>query len=143
MLTRTARRAAHAQEGAAAVEFALIAPLLILLFFGIVQFGITIFRAQVIEASAREAARVASVGGTAAEIEAAADDAAPGFTDAEVTSAFVQVAGADDDCGSIGDDTSVVVTASGSRLNFEIPFFGSFTPNFSSTATFRCEAVTP
>ena len=51
------------EDGAAATEFALIAPLLILLFFGIVWFGLLIYRAQVLESATREGARQASIGG--------------------------------------------------------------------------------
>lgn len=125
------------ESGAAAVEFALIAPLLIILLFGIVQFGIATYRHQVIEASAREAARVASIGSSAADVETAADEAAPGFTASEVTSSMT------DDCDGVGDDVTVTVVATGARLNFEVPFFGSVTPTFSAEATFRCEAATP
>ncbi len=131
-------RSGH-EEGAAATEFALIAPLLIVLFFGIVQFGIATYRIQVIEASAREAARVASVGFGAADVEEAAENAAPGFTSAEVTSTIEDV------CDEAGDDVTVrvVATDAGGRLDVTVPFFGSFTPTFSAEATFRCEAETP
>jgi Flp pilus assembly protein TadG len=48
-------------DGASAVEFALIAPLLILLLFGIIEFGIGFFQQQSAAAAAREAARRAAV----------------------------------------------------------------------------------
>jgi Flp pilus assembly protein TadG len=50
-------------EGAAAVEFALIAPLLFILLFGIVVFGMGFYTQQGAAAAAREAARRAAVGG--------------------------------------------------------------------------------
>ena len=51
-----------AQDGAAAVEFALLLPLLVLLLFGIIQFGIA-FNARIQATNAaREAARRAVVG---------------------------------------------------------------------------------
>ena len=49
------------QRGASAVEFALILPILILLFFGIVDFGLLIYDKQVITNASREAARAGIV----------------------------------------------------------------------------------
>ncbi len=49
-------------RGAAAVEFALILPVLILLIFGIVQYGIYFWARSSAVAAAREGARRASVG---------------------------------------------------------------------------------
>ncbi len=45
-------------RGAAAVEFALIAPLLFALFFGIIEFGLYIYNQQMLTNAAREGARV-------------------------------------------------------------------------------------
>jgi len=49
-------------DGAAAVEFALVAPILILLIFGIIAFGMGFYTQQGAAAAAREAARRAAVG---------------------------------------------------------------------------------
>jgi Flp pilus assembly protein TadG len=49
------------ETGAVALEMALIAPLLILLTFGIIEFGLWIFNSAQASQSAREAARVAMV----------------------------------------------------------------------------------
>lgn len=60
---RRAGRAGRAgDQGAAAVEFALISVALFTLMFGILQYGFYFFQATAIEAAAREAARRASVG---------------------------------------------------------------------------------
>lgn len=60
----------HGEQGASAVEFALILPLLLLLVFGIIQFGVVFFEYQGLQASAREGARFASrPGATAADGE--------------------------------------------------------------------------
>jgi GTPase involved in cell partitioning and DNA repair len=50
------------ESGAAAVEFALVLPILILLIFGIIQYGIYFWARQSAVAAAREAARRSSVG---------------------------------------------------------------------------------
>jgi len=49
-------------DGASAVEFALVMPLLFLLIFGIIQFGLGFYTQQGASSAAREAARRAAVG---------------------------------------------------------------------------------
>jgi len=45
------------QRGAAVVEFALVVPLLILLFFGIIEFSLLVYNKHIITNASREAAR--------------------------------------------------------------------------------------
>lgn len=45
------------EHGTAAVEFALLLPLLVLLLFGIVEFGLALYRQQVLATASREGAR--------------------------------------------------------------------------------------
>jgi Flp pilus assembly pilin Flp len=59
---RALRRALTHEKGASAVEFALVAPLLFLLIFGIIQFGIAFGSQLAITHAAREGARLAAVG---------------------------------------------------------------------------------
>jgi len=56
------------QRGAAAVEFALIAPLMILLTLGIIDFGLYVSEVSVVGNAAREGARAGSLGATSSEI---------------------------------------------------------------------------
>jgi Flp pilus assembly protein TadG len=49
------------QEGAAAVEFAIILPLLVVLVFGIIEFGLLLYNQQVITNASREGARAGIV----------------------------------------------------------------------------------
>ena len=51
------------QKGASAVEFALILPLLILVIFGIIEFGLLLYNQQVITNASREGARAGIVVG--------------------------------------------------------------------------------
>ena len=53
MTTSAARR----QRGLAAVEFGLIAPLVMILLFGIVEFGLALWRKQILTSAVREGAR--------------------------------------------------------------------------------------
>lgn len=134
MLRRSGRQSRLGQDGAAATEFVLIAPILVVIFFGIVYVGLAVYRTQVIESAAREGARVASVGGEDDEVRAAACSGAFGF---DCTN---ELSIATDLCDRpFPDDAVVTITASGSRLNYTIPFLGSYTPTFSASATFECE----
>jgi len=73
MVTRKLRR--WRDRGAAAVEFALVVPVLIVLIFGSIEFGLAVQARTMIENAAREGVRVASLGGTQAEVQAAATNA--------------------------------------------------------------------
>lgn len=75
------RRHVH-DEGASAVETALVLPILIMLVFGIIEFGILFNRMQGMHAATREGARLgALVDVTVADIETRAAAAAPPFVD--------------------------------------------------------------
>lgn len=54
---RLSRRLSKSQQGAAAVEFAVVFPLLIILLFGMIEFGLYLFNRQVITNACREGAR--------------------------------------------------------------------------------------
>lgn len=58
------------ERGAAAVEFALIVPILLVILFGIIDFGFAINRYAIVNNAAREGVREASLGATEAEIRA-------------------------------------------------------------------------
>src|SRR6476620_2470405 len=58
-------------RGAAAVEFSLIVPILLVVLFGIIDFGFAINRYAIVNNAAREGVREASLGATETEIRAA------------------------------------------------------------------------
>lgn len=62
------RHRATDERGSVIVEFALIAPFLLLLVFGIIDFGWMLDRGNVVNNVTRDAARVASLGGTYAQV---------------------------------------------------------------------------
>jgi len=67
------------ERGAAAVEFALIAPVLFLLLFGTIEFG-AMYNAQILVTSAaRDAARTMAIDNDTAAAKTAAIAAAPGI----------------------------------------------------------------
>lgn len=61
ILHRTRRKSDKGQRGAAAVEFALICPVLILLLFAMIEFGLYLFNRQIITNACREGARAGIV----------------------------------------------------------------------------------
>jgi Flp pilus assembly protein TadG len=76
MAARRARRR-RSQDGAAAVEFALVAPLLLVLVFGVISYGYMLSFRQALSQGAAEGARAAAVSPypAASDKEAAALDA--------------------------------------------------------------------
>ena len=58
---RTRHRGSHAERGAAAVEFAIVLVVLLLIIFAIIDFGRLLFVSQSMKAASREAARTASI----------------------------------------------------------------------------------
>ena len=69
------------EHGAAAVEFALVLPILMMLVFGIVDFGYAMNRDTMLNNATREGVRAASVGATAAEVAAVVKADLPGMSD--------------------------------------------------------------
>lgn len=65
------RKRRRGERGVAAVEFALVVPLLLVVLFGIIDFGFAINRYAIVNNAAREGVREASLGATEAEINAA------------------------------------------------------------------------
>ncbi|TMK94058.1 MAG: pilus assembly protein, partial [Actinobacteria bacterium] len=66
------------EDGAAAVEFALIIGVLAMLIFGMLQFGLTFFELQNLRAAAREGGRLGAVGATPDAIRADLESASNG-----------------------------------------------------------------
>ena len=74
-LEKVCRLCRRNRGGAAAVEFALIAPIFFLMIFGMIEFGRMVMVQQVITNSSREGARIAVLDGTAgADVVAAVEN---------------------------------------------------------------------
>lgn len=69
------RKRARAERGAAAVEFALLVPILFTLVFGIIDFGWAINRNTVVNNAAREGVRLASLGEDSSRISTSVQSA--------------------------------------------------------------------
>jgi Flp pilus assembly protein TadG len=126
------------QKGASAVEFALIAPLLFMLIFGIIGFGIAFMQLQTIRGAVREGARISAVGASVAQVQQKVADASTGI----VPSGQVAVT----PCP--GHDTTVDTTASfdtgllngGKGIVITIPLLPDIHMSPVVSAQFRCEA---
>lgn len=102
---RAMMRARRSDEGASAVEFAIVSIVLILLLTGIVQFGYTFFQYLEIVHAAREGARWASLSldaGTVSNpdsvrgrVAAAAPGLSPALTNSQIAISTTTVAGQD------------------------------------------------
>jgi Flp pilus assembly protein TadG len=129
------------EEGVAAVEFALILPVLALMLFGVLEFGRVWSQYQVFQGAAREGARCAAVQATDfsdCEIQPAIDQAAePYEPDADAT---VQIGGASRPAGCTDADQGEDVQVSWEQpLNINIPFWKDVTVTPTVKAVFRCE----
>ena len=72
------------ERGQALVEFAMVLPVLILLVVGMMQFGLLFHEYLLVTHAAREGARVATLGGSDAEIIAAVNAAATSPSDTDI-----------------------------------------------------------
>lgn len=83
------------ERGASAVEFALLLPLLMMILFGIIEFGMALYRQSIITNASREGARLGIVQSipaiTTGQINAAIDNylTVAGITPGTVTRAIV------------------------------------------------------
>jgi hypothetical protein len=121
------------EKGASAVEFAILLPIIVMLFFAIFEFGIAFNNYIALTHAAREGARLAAVNYDEDpgidEFETRIRESAP-----TVNIESIDLSGQD---GEIGDTVSVTVT--GEVLNIEIPLAGSWPVQLTSTATLRLE----
>lgn len=98
------------ERGAAAVEFALLLPVISMLFFGIVTFGFLFNIYISVTHAAREGARWAALGASSSEVSAKAAAAAPTL---DWASATVSLTGVPSSGAAIGDQGNpVTVTVS-------------------------------
>ncbi len=139
--TLRAARTRRDERGAAAVEFAIILPLLLVLVFGIVEFSIAYNRQQGLHAAAREGARVAALPQTgAAAIDARVRSALQGVLNStEIQNATITVSpSANQPCDSAPPGTHVVVTVSAPD-QLAIPLFSTQTITLTGRGEFLCE----
>ena len=134
------RREAKKEDGAAAVEFALIVGVLAILVFGLLEYGLAFWQVQNLRASTREGARVAAVGGDQGEIRAAMVNSSAGSLTGSEAISFPPQCNSD----TRGEEMTVRITGGFSgavqeAFEVSIPFLPPFTLTPDLSGTFRCE----
>jgi Flp pilus assembly protein TadG len=150
MLSSRRRRG---ERGAAAVEFALVLPLLLVLLFGIIAYGVVFAQSLSLSNAARQAARAAVIDGTTCDQVSTlakdnADTIAMDGADATVTiRRGATEAGATDACGgggqpcagqAAGTNVYVVLTYATVKSGLSLPFV-PVPATLTATGAFRCE----
>jgi Flp pilus assembly protein TadG len=133
-------RKAEGEKGAVAVEFAIVLPILVLILFGIIQFGIAFSQYEVYTGAAREGGRYAAVrcvpdtntGCTAALIQSKVTTTAVGYPIGPGTPSADMV------CSGSTVGHSVTVSWI-QNFTISIPFWKTATVSRLVKAVFRCE----
>jgi Flp pilus assembly protein TadG len=138
MLVDRIRSRTRRQDGAVAVELMVVAPILIVILFAIVQFGLIWAALENYVSAAREGARYAAV--------RCEPDSSTGCTNAliatRVTNASTMALSGSPTANITCTSSTIgqLVTVSWSQnLSYSIPFFGSQTYSKTIQAAFRCE----
>ena len=122
------------QRGQATVEFALILPVFLLLLLGIMEFGLVFHEYLVVTHAAREGARVATLGGTDAEVLSTVSTAADAIDRGALTTSIAPAVRVR------GSRVTVMVT---NQVSLMTPLFSAFFPQnpfpVSGTSIMRME----
>jgi Flp pilus assembly protein TadG len=132
------------EQGASAVELALLFPVIAILLFGIIEFGIAFLQIQSIRTGVREGGRAAAVGAQVATTRQKTIDASVGSIPSG-HAGFVQVsssAGGLCTPQNIGSDVTVTYDTAhlpGGGVVIKIPLLSDMVLHPVIKASFRCE----
>lgn len=118
------------ERGAAAVEFAIVVPVLLLLVVGIAEFGRAYSTAAVLSGAAREGARTMALQNSTSAARTAAQGAATGLT---LSSS--QIAISPSACPAAGSGTTTLMTVT---ITYPMPFLSGV---FGSSVTLHGKGV--
>lgn len=128
------------EEGASAVEFALIAPLLFMIVFGILYFGVAFMKMQNLRSAVREGGRAAAVGAaTIGEVQSKVQTASLGSIPNAGDVAVSRLCDGDE---SAGEDITVSYDTANlpdGGIVVSIPFVPTMHLTPTISASFRCE----
>ena len=134
------------EDGAAAVEFALIVGVLVMLIFGMLQFGLAFFEIQNLRAAAREGARFAAVGNVPLatvqnKVQEASLGSIPG-ANAAITYTLCPADPAVSDSARITIDTASASLPARLQdiFSVDIPLMPTIDINTTIYGEFRCES---
>jgi len=125
------------QRGATAVEFAIIAPVLFMIIFGIIGFGIAFMQLQTIRGAVREGARISAVGATVSQVQQKVADASTGIVPAGQV-AVSSCPGQDTSVDTIATFDTVQLNG-GQGIVVSIPLLPDIHLSPVVSAQFRCE----
>jgi Flp pilus assembly protein TadG len=143
-------RRLRGERGASAVEFALLAPLIFMLLFGIIEFGLAFLSVQSIRTAVREGGRAAAVGapvnsvGSFKGTRETTVDASVGYIPTSLKNTIQVQSSEGGRCtaANIGENVTVryQIPASGAgSVAVRIPLLPDITLTPTITAAFRCE----
>jgi len=135
------------EEGVAAVELALVLPVLFLILFGVLEFGRVWSQYQLYQGAAREGARCAAVASSSnSVVQTRINQASQPFTASPtasqqvIDSAGVPLSGGTRANGCLVTDKGKDIQVSWpQQLNVDIPFWSNVTITTTIKAVFRCE----
>lgn len=130
------RSGSSPERGAALVEFAVLAPLLILLLFGIIEFAWIFSQNLDVRHGAREGARLAAVDELPASAQEVADAICDRMDTVETTSTLISVDATGD---TIGNEITVKVQAPPTTLTGIMSSFIPASLNLTSEVVIRAE----
>jgi len=116
---------------------ALLAPLLFMVIFAIISYGLAFLQLQSIRSAVREGARASAVGATAAQVQSkvlgSSVGALPTGTSLNLSKATC--------AGGVGSDTTVTLAWNGTGIPVSIPFLPKITLHPDVSSTFQCEVL--
>jgi Flp pilus assembly protein TadG len=138
------RRRSRGEQGASAVELALLFPVLAIFLFGIIEFGVAVLQVQSIRTGVREGGRVAAVGAQVSATQQKTVEASVGSIPNGQAS-NVQVSSSEGGrCTpqNIGSDVTVTYNTAnlpGGGVRIRIPLLSDMLLTPVIKASFRCE----
>ena len=139
-LEKVCRLCRRNRRGAAAVEFAVVAPVFFLLIFGMIEFGRMVMVQQILTNASREGARIAVLDGTTgAEVLTAVDNY---LQSARVGGADVTVDPTEPSTAGYGEPVTVSVSVPFGQVSW-LPssFFGNSETELTAATVMRRETV--
>jgi Flp pilus assembly protein TadG len=124
------------EDGAAAVEFALVLPILLLLVFGIFSFGQFYSQYEVLQGAAREGAREAAVRADPGDVKDRVYEAADPYTPSKSPTVSVASGGSACTDQTVGESVTVKWDQT---FDISLPFVPSIDTEVLIKGVFRCE----
>ena len=120
------------QRGAAALEFALVLPLLVMLITGIIEFSRAYNAKEALQYAVREGARELAINNDPGDAQTVTEDRAIGLDTANLTVPLPTA------CPATVTATSTATVNATYDLEYAIPLWGSGTWTLSATGVMRC-----